>query len=310
MQTTVVSFGYKHGLPLDVDLVFDCRFLPNPHWVEELRPLTGLDDAGARLRARPAERTAPFLEQLDDLLGLLLPAYVEEGKSYLSIAFGCTGGRHRSVVIAEELAPAAGARAIQPRVTHRDIGQAVTAATRADPGRASSPSAAATAWRRPPGRAATPDRHHGGRLGRRRRRVERPAPRATRHARPGDLRRCLVALADADVAARPQAFEHRFTAGELDGHALGNLVIAGLAEPRATSSPPSTRSAGCVGAAGGCCRPHGPVTLKADAGGSDGVEGQVAVPNPAGHPSPAVAPAVAAHARRGRARPSPPPTRS
>ncbi len=98
MQTTVVSFGYKHGLPLDVDIVLDCRFLPNPHWVDELRPLTGLDAAGARLRARRSPRPSEFLDRLDELLGFLLPAYVNEGKSYLTIAVGCTGGHHRSVV--------------------------------------------------------------------------------------------------------------------------------------------------------------------------------------------------------------------
>ena len=104
MQTAIVSFGYKHGLPLDVDIVLDCRFLPNPHWVERAAPADRPRPGGAGLRARPARRPATFLERLDDLLDLLLPAYVAEGKSYLTIAFGCTGGRHRSVAIAEELA--------------------------------------------------------------------------------------------------------------------------------------------------------------------------------------------------------------
>ena len=98
------SFGYKHGLPLDVDIVIDCRFLPNPHWDEELRPLTGLDDAGPR-RTCSASRTAgPSSTGSTTCSALLLPAYEKEGKSYLTIAFGCTGGRHRSVAIAEELA--------------------------------------------------------------------------------------------------------------------------------------------------------------------------------------------------------------
>ncbi len=83
MQTRVVSFGYKHGLPVDVDLVLDCRFLPNPHWVEELRPLTGLDDA-VRRYVLEQEHTEPFLTHLDALLELLVPAYVAEGKSYLT----------------------------------------------------------------------------------------------------------------------------------------------------------------------------------------------------------------------------------
>jgi UPF0042 nucleotide-binding protein len=120
LQTSVVSFGYKHGLPLDVDLVFDTRFLPNPHWVDELRPQTGLDDP-VRAYVLGQPETGAFLDQLDQLLGLLLPAFVKEGKTYLSIAVGCTGGRHRSVVIAEELAKRMSARGFTPSVNHRDM---------------------------------------------------------------------------------------------------------------------------------------------------------------------------------------------
>ncbi len=120
LQTSVVSFGYKHGLPLDVDLVFDCRFLPNPHWVPDLRPLTGLDDPVRRYVCDQPD-TPVFLERLDGLLDLLLPAYVKEGKSYLSIGIGCTGGTHRSVVIAEELGRLLRVRGFEPTVSHRDI---------------------------------------------------------------------------------------------------------------------------------------------------------------------------------------------
>ncbi|HLN05442.1 MAG TPA: RNase adapter RapZ, partial [Acidimicrobiales bacterium] len=120
MQTSVVSFGYKHGIPLDVDLVFDCRFLPNPHWVPELRMLTGLD-ARVRDYVLQNEETKDLLSRLDDLFALLLPAYVREGKSYLSIAIGCTGGRHRSVVLAEEMAARIRKRGYAPVVHHRDI---------------------------------------------------------------------------------------------------------------------------------------------------------------------------------------------
>jgi UPF0042 nucleotide-binding protein len=120
LQTSVVSFGYKHGLPLDVDLVLDCRFLPNPHWVEELRPLTGLDPPVKEYVCDQPE-TGEFLSRLDDLLALLLPAYVKEGKSYLSIGVGCTGGTHRSVVIAEELARLLEAHGFSPTVSHRDV---------------------------------------------------------------------------------------------------------------------------------------------------------------------------------------------
>jgi RNase adapter protein RapZ len=120
MQTSVVSFGYKHGLPLDVDLVLDCRFLPNPHWVDELRPLTG-QDAPVRDYVLDQPETKGFLAKLDELLELLLPAYAREGKAYLTIAVGCTGGRHRSVVIAEELATLLEKRGHAPAVSHRDI---------------------------------------------------------------------------------------------------------------------------------------------------------------------------------------------
>ncbi len=120
MQTSVVSFGYKHGLPLDVDLVLDCRFLPNPHWVDELRPLTGLDDK-VREYVLSQPDTTEFLDRLDNLLELLLPGYRKEGKAYLSIAVGCTGGRHRSVVLAEEVAKRVDARGFRPTVHHRDV---------------------------------------------------------------------------------------------------------------------------------------------------------------------------------------------
>jgi UPF0042 nucleotide-binding protein len=120
LRTSVVSFGYKHGLPLDVDLVLDCRFLPNPHWVEELRPLTGLDEP-VRGYVCSQPETGEFLKRVDELLALLLPAYVKEGKSYLSIGVGCTGGTHRSVVIAEEMARLLRDRGFEPTVSHRDV---------------------------------------------------------------------------------------------------------------------------------------------------------------------------------------------
>ena len=124
LQTSLVSFGYKHGLPIDVDLVFDCRFLPNPHWVEELRPLTGRD-APVRDYVLAQRGTREFLDELDRLFGLLLPGYEREGKAYLSIAFGCTGGRHRSVVIAEQLAERLHRQGRRTAVHHRDVDRAV-----------------------------------------------------------------------------------------------------------------------------------------------------------------------------------------
>lgn len=122
LQTSIVSFGYKHGLPLDVDLVFDCRFLPNPHWVEELRPRPGTDPL-VRDYVMSQPESGRFLEEMERLFALLLPAYVREGKSYLSIGIGCTGGRHRSVVIATELARVLQRDGVTPRVHHRDIGR-------------------------------------------------------------------------------------------------------------------------------------------------------------------------------------------
>jgi UPF0042 nucleotide-binding protein len=120
MQTTVLSFGYKHGLPLDTDIVIDCRFLPNPHWVDELRPQSGLD-ADVRDYVKAQDATGPFLHRMELLLRLLMPAYVAEGKAYLTIAFGCTGGRHRSVVVAEEVAALLRTMGFDPIVSHRDL---------------------------------------------------------------------------------------------------------------------------------------------------------------------------------------------
>jgi len=120
MQTSILSFGFKHGVPLDVDLMFDCRFLPNPYWDEELRSHSGLDP---QVRAFVLDRpeTSEFLDKLDDLLSMLIPAYIKEGKSYLTVAMGCTGGRHRSVVLAEELARRLGDHGMPTTVFHRDV---------------------------------------------------------------------------------------------------------------------------------------------------------------------------------------------
>lgn len=120
MQIAITSFGYKQGIPFDVDLMMDVRFLPNPHWVEELRSLTGLDEPVRRyVMEQPA--TGEFLKRFENLLDLLVPAYAGEGKIYLSIAIGCTGGQHRSVAITEELAGWLRRQGHQPRVTHRDL---------------------------------------------------------------------------------------------------------------------------------------------------------------------------------------------
>ena len=120
MQLSLVSFGFKHGIPLDVDMVWDVRFLPNPHWEEHLRELSGLDDA-VKLFTVDQPLAQEFLVKSQGLLEFLLPAYKAEGKSYLTIAIGCTGGRHRSVAVTEAIGSWLTAYGLQPRITHRDI---------------------------------------------------------------------------------------------------------------------------------------------------------------------------------------------
>lgn len=116
----LVSFGYRYGLPVDADLVFDARCLPNPHFVEQLRPLTGLAQ-GVRDYVLGAAEARAFLDQMQDFLAFALPLYVREGKAYLTIAIGCTGGRHRSVVLAEELAVRMRETGYDASVRHRDV---------------------------------------------------------------------------------------------------------------------------------------------------------------------------------------------
>jgi UPF0042 nucleotide-binding protein len=121
---TLLSFGYKHGVPVDADLMFDVRCLPNPHFVPTLRSRTGRDRAVARFMERDAP-TREFMDRLEQYIRYVVPHYVTEGKSYLTIAIGCTGGRHRSVMIAERLRRALGDTAgARVRVRHRDIAQA------------------------------------------------------------------------------------------------------------------------------------------------------------------------------------------
>ena len=120
MVVNLVSFGYKHGVPVDADLVFDVRCLPNPHFVDHLRKMTGRDRAVVRFMRRHPE-TTDFLDQLTSFLQFALPHYVQEGKSYLTVAIGCTGGRHRSVMIAEALRKSlAHVKGVRLRVKHRD----------------------------------------------------------------------------------------------------------------------------------------------------------------------------------------------
>jgi len=119
MTIALVSFGYKYGLPTDTDLALDCRFLPNPFFVEELRAKTGTDPAVADWVLR-REESQEFLGRVLDLLAFALPLYQREGKSYLTIALGCTGGRHRSIVLVEELSRRLAERGHRVLVRHRD----------------------------------------------------------------------------------------------------------------------------------------------------------------------------------------------
>jgi UPF0042 nucleotide-binding protein len=121
LQLAIESFGFKHGVPLDADIVMDVRFLPNPHWEESLRPLTG-HDPSVRDYVLERPETAAFLTNFETLIADLLPAYRAEGRAYLTIAIGCTGGRHRSVAIAEELAQRLAERGVVARTSHRDVG--------------------------------------------------------------------------------------------------------------------------------------------------------------------------------------------
>jgi UPF0042 nucleotide-binding protein len=120
LKTTIISFGYKFGLPLDADLVLDVRFLPNPHWIEGLREQTGLHTP-VRHYVLEKEVTTQFLERARDLLAVLLPGYESEGRHYLTIAVGCTGGRHRSVVLAEELGAYIQEKGYGAKIVHRDV---------------------------------------------------------------------------------------------------------------------------------------------------------------------------------------------
>jgi UPF0042 nucleotide-binding protein len=126
VRLNILSFGYKYGIPVDADLVLDCRFIPNPHWVPELRPLTGLDQAVSD-RVFSNEGVTNFVGDYVKLIKDMLPGYIREGKKYLTIAIGCTGGKHRSVAIsteiAKQLSSTSSELAISAHAVHRDLGR-------------------------------------------------------------------------------------------------------------------------------------------------------------------------------------------
>ena len=120
LLVSLVSFGYRYGLPADADLVFDVRFLPNPHFIPKLRKLSGKEPKVARY-IRSFKQTGEFLKRIDSMLAYLIPHYIREGKSYLTISFGCTGGHHRSVMMAEAVRRGLAKRGYTTKVVHRDL---------------------------------------------------------------------------------------------------------------------------------------------------------------------------------------------
>lgn len=126
LRINVLSFGYKYGIPVDSDLVLDCRFIPNPHWIPELRPLNGLDKPVSE-KVLGSEGVQEFVESYVDVVRKMIPGYFREGKKYVTIAIGCTGGKHRSVAIAEEIARqlthSSQNLEISAHATHRDVGR-------------------------------------------------------------------------------------------------------------------------------------------------------------------------------------------
>jgi len=122
LKASIVSFGFKYGIPVDADMLIDMRFLPNPHWVPDLRPLSGRDpEVAAYVRDRPDAQT--FLDQYVPLLKTVTTGYLREGKRFMTVAVGCTGGKHRSVAMTEEIATRLTAAGIDARPVHRDLGR-------------------------------------------------------------------------------------------------------------------------------------------------------------------------------------------
>ena len=122
----MLSFGYKYGIPVDADIVLDCRFIPNPHWIPELRPLSGLDDKVFN-HVLASDGVSDFVASYVAVIEKMIPGYLREGKKYVTIAIGCTGGKHRSVSIAREISAqlnsAQGEYEISAHATHRDVGR-------------------------------------------------------------------------------------------------------------------------------------------------------------------------------------------
>jgi uncharacterized cofD-like protein len=239
-RVTLVSFGFKHGIPLDADVVLDCRFLANPQYVEQLRPRTGLDPL-VRDYVLGQEASGPFLHHVEGLLAHLLPASAATGRGQLTVALGCTGGRHRSVALTERTAAGLRRLGYSPGIRHRDV------------------------------QVSTAD--DSGSTGRLRDCTTLPAP--------GDLRRCLSALAGVAEEPLGRALEHRFAGTDVEGHALGNLLLCALAAVTGDFQVAVDEVAGLLGldpVAGRVLPATGdPVAMKATTVGGTEVCGQYAV---------------------------------
>ena len=233
LKATVVSFGFKYGIPVDADLVADMRFLPNPHWVPELRPLSGRDEVVAEyVKTRPEAQR--FLEQYVAVVDTVATGYLREGKRFMTVAIGCTGGKHRSVAMTEEIAARLRALGLAARPMHRDLGGSERARLAAGrhprrrAGRRSRPRGVAGArcagWSSELTAVVTVA-DNGGSSGRLRREFGVLPP--------GDLRQALAALCGDDDWGRTWArvLQHRFSSdGDMDEHAVGNLLIVALWE--------------------------------------------------------------------------------
>ena len=214
LRVSLVSFGYSNGMPRDVDLVFDCRFLPNPHWIDELATPDRASTSRWRDYVLDQEEAQHFLHDVVSMLEWQIPAFAKEGKSYLSIAIGCTGGRHRSGGHrrGDPSTPRTSQRRLSPR--HRSMRVVAVGG-----GHGTAVSLRALRELSPDVTGVVSVADDGGSTGRLRAMLNVAAV--------GDLRMCLGALADPRTPS-PPSFEHRFNVGELNGHAVGNLLLVGL----------------------------------------------------------------------------------
>jgi uncharacterized cofD-like protein len=232
LRLSIISFGFKYGLPVDADLVADCRFLPNPHWIPELAPMSG-QDAPVRDFVLGQPGAQEFVRAYLDVLNVTLPGYEREGKRFVTLAIGCTGGKHRSVAIAEQLAARVAEEGLNVQVVHRDLGRELRVAPKVVApkvvalGGGHGLAASLSALRRVSGEvtAIVTVADDGGSSGRLRQEFGVLPP--------GDLRQALAALCGDDDwgTTWSRVVQHRFGGDrELAGHSVGNLLIVALWE--------------------------------------------------------------------------------